>query len=101
MYLVKARAVGVGVAMPHAAGLLGCSMRPLPENVSRANTFDIVERIRCEVSEALNSYLEQAPFRDRTHVENIIAASAIGYDFTFEITEWNNKSLTDDGKGLL
>jgi hypothetical protein len=100
MYLVNVRAIGFCLAIPLASSLLGCSMHPLPENVSRANTFDIVERIRCEVSDALNSYLEQAHPRDRKHVENIIAASAIGYDFTFEITEWNNR-LADDGKGLL
>ena len=39
----------IGAAL--AAGLAGCSMHPLPDDVSRVSTVDIVERIRCEAQE--------------------------------------------------
>ncbi len=37
----------LGCALALAA--TGCSMQPLPEDVSRASTYDIVARIRGEV----------------------------------------------------
>jgi hypothetical protein len=95
MYFVRLWIIGFSFAAALAFGLSGCSVHPLPENISRANTFDIVERIRCEVREGLQKYLVEA--RDPLHAQNIIAASTIGYDFTFEITEHNNKGA-EDGK---
>src|SRR5262245_6526378 len=69
-----------------ATGLLGCSMHPLPENflLSRASTFDIVERIRCEAKAGLDRY------RSDREAQKIIAATTIGYDFEFDMTEDNN-----------
>jgi len=64
--------------------LAGCSMHPLPEDVSRASTYDIVERIRCEVKEALDA------FKDDRHANRIIGLTAIGYDFSFDMGEGNH-----------
>ena len=95
MYFTRLRIIGCCVVAALASGVTGCSMHPLPENISRANTFDIVERIRCEVREGLQTYLAQV--RNPSHAERIIKASTIGYDFTFTITEYNNQGV-EDGK---
>jgi hypothetical protein len=68
-------------------------MHPLPEDVSRKNTFDIVEKIRCEAKAGLREVPIGHPFLDHT---------AIGYDFRFDITEQNDAtagqlSFTDQG----
>lgn len=63
----------------------GCSMHPLTENVSRASTYDIVERVRCEVKEALDEF---SP--DDRHAQRIIDLSVIGFDFLFDMSEGNN-----------
>jgi hypothetical protein len=63
------------------AGLLvGCSTHPLPEDVTRTTTYDIVEKIRCEAKRAVVDHARG--------VKN----AAIAYEFTFEITETNNAS---------
>ncbi|MET0193005.1 MAG: hypothetical protein ABW200_06495 [Hyphomicrobiaceae bacterium] len=93
MYFTRLRIIGCCVVAALASGLTGCSMHPLPENISRANTFDIVERIRCEVREGLQTYLAQV--RNPSHAERIIKASTIGYDFTFTITEHTNEGVQD------
>jgi hypothetical protein len=64
-----------------AVGGTACSMHPLPEDVSRANTFDIVEKIRCEAKAGLGGIPDGHKFLEET---------AIGYDFKFDITEENN-----------
>jgi len=56
-------------------------MHPLPEDVSRVNTYDIVEKIRCEAKEGLRGVRADS---------NILKNTAIGYDFTFDIDEDNN-----------
>jgi len=81
------RAIGawaaVGVMVLH---LSACSIRPLPENVSPASTFDIVERIRCEVLDGLKHF-----GTDQEKAEKVMKATAIGYDFDFEIEEKNGE----------
>lgn len=74
--------LGRCLALSLALALIGCSMHPLPENVSRASTFDIVERIRCEVLEGLQEFS-----LDDRRANKIIAATTIGYDFDFKIEE--------------
>lgn len=86
--LRQSRAIGPGVAVVLAAGLIGCSIHPLPENISRASTFDIVERIRCEVLEGLRDFTPH----EKEKAEKIIDATAIGYDFEFAIEEKNAAS---------
>src|SRR5262245_65062276 len=67
-----------------AFGLAGCSMHPLPEDVSRTSTFDIVERIRCEAKAGLDRYQT-----DR-EAQNIVEKTTIGFDFEFDMTDYNN-----------
>jgi hypothetical protein len=62
-------------------GLAACSMHPLPDDVSRVSTYDIVKKIRCEAQEGL---------RDVPLTHPIIRNTAIGYDFAFEIDEDND-----------
>jgi hypothetical protein len=74
-----------------ALTLAGCAIHPLPENFPlnfpRASTFDIVQNVRCE----LKSGLERAvKGRSKAHIEKIIAATSVGYDFQFIISEDNN-----------
>lgn len=76
------RAVGVMVLC-----LTGCSIRPLPENIAPVSTFDIVERIRCEVLDGVKHF-----GNDQAKAEKIMKATAIGYDFDFEIEEKNGES---------
>jgi hypothetical protein len=61
--------------------LAGCSMHPLPEDVTRKNTYDIVEKIRCEAAEGLRGVPRDHP---------ILKTTVIGYDFDFNIEEKNN-----------
>jgi hypothetical protein len=71
--------------------LMGCSIHPLPEDVSRKSTYDIVEKIRCEAKAAVED-----------HGQGFNKA-AIVYNFEFKITEHNDAnvgfSLLDSLKG--
>ena len=58
--------------------LAGCSAYPLPDDVTRKSTYDIVDQIRCEARRAVIE-----------HAYNYKTAS-IAYEFTFDITEGNN-----------
>ena len=60
--------------------MAGCATHPLPEDVTRKTTFDIVERIRCEAQRAILDH--GRGFR----------TAAVAYEFTFDITEENNAS---------
>ena len=66
-------------------------MHPLPENFplnfSRASTFDIVQKVRCEAKAGLDR-LENG--RNQQHIKQIIAATSIGYDFQFLMIENND-----------
>jgi hypothetical protein len=79
--------IAFGLALP----LTGCSIRPLPENhplnFPRASTFDIVHMVRCEAKAGLDHFTNS---KSKKHVADIIAATSIGYDFTFTMTEDNN-----------
>lgn len=77
----------------------GCSMHPLPEDVSRASTYDIVARVRCEVYEALQEF-KGLEGEERRHAENIIQHSAVGFDFIFNITEGNDIKTPDGKPGI-
>jgi hypothetical protein len=60
--------------------LAGCSAYPLPDDVTRKSTYDIVDQIRCEARRAVIE-----------HAYNYKTAS-IAYEFTFDITEGNNST---------
>jgi hypothetical protein len=90
------------IAAVLASSLLGCSMRPLPENFPmnfpRASTYDIVQRVRCEAQEALVGLKARGGAKRREHIEQIIAATSIGYDFEFVMVEDN--TLSDGALGF-
>ena len=98
-YLKRLRARNLFVAAAFALAAAGCSMHPLPENVSRASTYDIVARVRCEVWEALQEFETLENDRERRHAKRIIQFSAIGFDFIFDITESNNIKGPGDKAG--
>jgi hypothetical protein len=58
--------------------LMGCSIHPLPDDVSRKSTYDIVDKIRCEAKAAVEQYGRN--FND----------ASIVYQFTFDIDEHND-----------
>ena len=64
------------------AGLLGCSIHPLQEDVTRKSTFDIVKTLLCEARRGMI---------DANLTTDEINATLIGLDFDFNITE-NNKA---------
>jgi hypothetical protein len=72
-----------------AAGLLSCSIHPLPEDVTRKTTYEIVEAIRCEARDAIIAYALP---------ERMFDNAFIGYEFQFQITEDNNASASADFK---
>jgi hypothetical protein len=58
--------------------LIGCSTHPLPEDVTRVSTYDIVQQARCEAQRAVLDYGQG------------ITMAHIAYEFTLDITETNN-----------
>ncbi len=62
-------------------------MHPLPEDVTRKSTFEIVEAIRCEGIRAIDALVAKGLIK-----ENVLPQTYIGYDFQFLITENNNAS---------
>ena len=101
-----------------AFGLTGCSVHPIPDDVSRYDTADIVRNIRCEARQAVWDRVKEALLkRGITDIEpeqvlankaafakikrrdprlaakfKAYAISTISYDFFFNITETNNKN---------
>jgi hypothetical protein len=67
-----------------AIGLAGCSIHPLPGDIPRVSTANIVERIRCEAQEGLRSFQQDDPA-----IKRIVAGTTIAYEFSFVITEDN------------
>ena len=78
--MLKSLAAGAGLSL-----VLGCSMHPLPEDMTGVSTTDIVERIRCEVKEGLDAFLP--PRRHHEAAKLIIDATSIGFEFDFIIDE--------------
>jgi hypothetical protein len=77
--------------------LSGCSIHPLPGDIPRVATVDIVERMRCEAQEGLKEGIKglKAPL-----VAQILQGTTIGYDFQFDVTEDNNEG-TKEAPGSL
>ena len=63
----------------------GCSIHPLPEDVTRKSTYDIVHKFRCEAKQAV---LDYAP-------ETMFDPAVLGYEFNFKITENNGANVTN------
>ena len=102
--------------------LAGCSIHPLPDDVTRDSTFDIVEKIRCEARDAIATELlilldrssdpgtralvpelksgrlkfadlEEDQVDDRTlSIIDQYRWAGIGFKFTFQISENNDAS---------
>lgn len=96
-----------------------CAIRPIPQNATKVSTYDIVQRIRCEMRDTLRAYLigAFAKFgppglaakykanpallrdfdarerkklpRDLQDLLNRFDHGYVGYEFTFDITEHN------------
>jgi hypothetical protein len=81
-------------------GLTGCSTHPLPEDVARTSTVDIVRSIRCEALAGLEGLYNSLGPEDRARAAPIIKATVIGYDFEFNIEE-NNGAGGDEAKHSL
>jgi len=113
-----------------ALGVAGCSIHPLPDDVTRLATRQIVHHIRCEarsaIKQAIIDYLRKAgltdfmnrletnqfPFQELDlHLAELPAKvranivkyerAAITYDFTFDITEQNTIAAEVDFVNLL
>src|SRR5262245_8180150 len=79
-------------------GLFGCSTHPLPQDVARVSTVDIVRRIRCEAKEGLEAALQRAVAQGalrKAHVEKIVKLSTIGFEFKFVMSEDNRAAATE------
>jgi hypothetical protein len=100
----------------------GCAIKPAPSDVVRMSTYGIVQQIRCEVRDALRAIAansieannpefaarlraKPALFHDldlgRLDAETAgvlerYDQGAVGYDFTFDMTESNDASWTMD-----
>lgn len=103
-----------------ALWVAGCSIHPIPDDVSVYDTADIVRNVRCEAKSAVRErirhalhrhpeladippdYVTQPRYFSRIkRVDHVLAAkfedymgSAIAYDFEFKITEANNASAS-------
>jgi hypothetical protein len=75
--------------------LAGCSVHPLPDDVTRVSTVDIVKSIRCEALAGIDSLKPE----ERARAEPILKATVIGFDFLFTIDEKN--SANGDPKSSL
>jgi hypothetical protein len=79
----------------------GCSIHPLPEDVARSSTIEIVEKIRCEAQQAIWENA-QPPERVKPARPNLrdyhpfdkFKGAAIAYEFQFTITENNKNSAS-------
>lgn len=60
-----------------AGALAGCATHPLPSDLTRVSTYDIVQQIRCEAKRAV--------IDDRSYYRT----ASIAYEFEFDITENN------------
>lgn len=106
-----------------AIALAGCSVRPIPDDVSPIPTEAIVSSMRCETKDAVRDRIQyelsKLPTKIDFEIETVLdpkniakvraagpkgeklaqkliayGASAISYDFDFMITENNDNSLT-------
>ena len=70
--------------------LSGCSVHPLPDQVTRVPTLDIVTQIRCEAKDAVMRHARAHTYDD----------GAIGYIFEFSILEHNSAGFDASFKNL-
>jgi hypothetical protein len=70
--------------------LCGCSIHPVPEDVTGLPTADIVNKIRCEARFAVRKHLRDRLKPLRRPDRDEYANGGIGYDFSFTMTENND-----------
>lgn len=76
------------VALASAGAVCGCAIHPLPEDFSRATTYDIVASIRCEVKHGLEDFPASYPGRRADFPSNrFLSDTAIGFLFEFDMKE--------------
>ena len=99
-----------------ATALAGCSVHPLPDDISRESTYSIIQNIRCEAKATVKTAVEKlllnspSPIVQSIKAEDVLAkldtirvhdpevagkintyrSTAIGYFFVFKITENND-----------
>lgn len=81
-----------------ALALAACNAHPLPQDVARVSTVDIVKRMRCEAALGITEAKQAAARRgeaERRHVERIVEVSSIGFDIQFVMTEVNSATITE------
>jgi hypothetical protein len=91
------RLMGCTIVALAASALLGCSVHPLPQDLSPANTVQIVSRIRCEAREGLEAVLQKAVLQgslQQKHARKIVKYTTIGLEFQFVMTEINSAAAT-------
>jgi hypothetical protein len=69
-----------------APALVGCSTFPLPDDVTRKSTYDIVQQIRCEARRAVADHA----YDYKTGID--YKTASVAYEFDFDISEDNNAS---------
>jgi hypothetical protein len=69
-----------------APAFVGCSTFPLPDDVTRKSTYDIVEQIRCEARRAVVDHA----YDYKTGID--YKTASVAYEFDFDISEDNNAS---------
>jgi hypothetical protein len=69
-----------------ASALVGCSTFPLPDDVTRKSTYDIVQQIRCEARRAVADHA----YDYKTGID--YKTASVAYEFDFDISEDNNAS---------
>jgi hypothetical protein len=74
----------------------GCSVHPLPQDISYASTADIVRRVRCEAKEGIDAALDKAARQGpeaKKHADNIVKVSLIGFEFKLTMAEDERANL--------
>jgi hypothetical protein len=85
--------------------IMGCSIHPLPEDVARDNTYDIVQKIRCEGREALDNIsvrlLRQVPDQQtRDFAEQVANGELTVIDLFFNEKYRRRLKLDESTKAL-
>lgn len=71
------RAIFFAIAL---AALGGCSVQPLPQDVTGYNTYQIVSKIRCEARDAVRGYAISFIRKKRPDLADALKSGRIGFD---------------------
>jgi hypothetical protein len=78
-----------------AIAVTGCSIHPLPQDVTPDTTLDIVNKIRCEARDAVEQWAAgaNASAPPSSDLINFYMGSGIAFDFELTMSELNESSL--------